>query len=131
MHKSNEKYREIVIDKGGGESEDSPNRETYNQQFPKGMNKPIHPPIESHFFLPPQQTEKPATSSSGLKSMLSFPVLKVRDSLKRLGKTKSMELVLEGTHDPKDEQIVQSFRELLFLEDQLSAKHNDYHTLLR
>ena len=130
MHKSNEKYREIVIEKGGGESEDSPNRDAY--QFPKGMSKPTHPPIETHFLLPPQEREKPAssTSSSGLKSMLSYP-LKVRDSLKRLGKSKSMELILEGTHDPKDEQIVQSFQELLFLEDQLPAKHNDYHTLLR
>lgn len=129
MHKSNEKYREIVIDKGGGESEDSPSRET--SQFQKGMDKHIHPPIENHFLLPPQR-EKPSssTTSSGLKSMLSYP-LKVRDSLKRIGKSKSMELILEGTHDPKDEQIVQSFRELLFLEGQLPAKHNDYHTLLR
>ncbi|XVF52624.1 hypothetical protein PTKIN_Ptkin05aG0033200 [Pterospermum kingtungense] len=141
MHKSSEKYREIVIEKGGGggESEDSPNKEdTYAYQFPKGMNRPIHPPIESHFLLPPQERERPATtstttslsSSSGLKSMLTYP-LKFRDSLKRLGKSKSMEVILEGTHDPKDEQIVQSFRELLFLEDQLPAKHNDYHTLLR
>ncbi|KAE8661824.1 Phosphatidylinositol/phosphatidylcholine transfer protein SFH11 [Hibiscus syriacus] len=96
------------------------------------MNKPIHPPIETHFLLPsppPQEAKKP-TSSSGLKSVLLYP-LKVRDSLKRLRKSKSMETILEGTHDPKDEQIVQSFRELLFLEDQLPAKHNDYHTLLR
>ncbi|PPD66624.1 hypothetical protein GOBAR_DD36502 [Gossypium barbadense] len=58
-------------------------------------------------------------------------VFNVRDSLKKLGKSKSMERILEGTHDPKDEQIVQSFRELLFLEDQFPAKHNDYQTLLR
>ncbi|KAK8323673.1 hypothetical protein V6Z12_A12G248800 [Gossypium hirsutum] len=95
------------------------------------MNRPIHPPIETHFLIPPpprKEAEKP--SSSGLKSVLSYP-LKVRDSLKKLGKSKSMERILEGTHDPKDEQIVQSFRELLFLEDQFPAKHNDYHTLLR
>ncbi|XVF13372.1 hypothetical protein REPUB_Repub08aG0202600 [Reevesia pubescens] len=128
MHKSSEKYREIAIDKGGGESEESPNRDTY--QVPKVMNRPIHPPIENHFLLPPPPQEGEKPSSSGLKSMLSFP-LKVRDSLKRLGKSKSMELILEGTHDPKDEQIVHSFRELLFLEGQLPAKHNDYHTLLR
>ncbi|KAK8505584.1 hypothetical protein V6N12_038325 [Hibiscus sabdariffa] len=125
MHKSNEKYREIVIERGGGGgSEDSPYTDT--DQLPKVMNKPIHPPIESHFLLPPrppQEAEKP-TSLSGLKSVLSYP-------FKRLGKSKSMEKILEGTHDPKDEQIVQSFRELLFLEDQLPAKHNDYHTLLR
>ncbi|GMJ06125.1 hypothetical protein HRI_004281700 [Hibiscus trionum] len=131
MHKSDEKYREIVIERGGGGgSEDSPYRDT--NQFPKVMNKPIHPPIETHFLLPPrlpQETEKPA-SSSGLKSVLSYPS-KVLDSVKRLGKSKSMERILEGTHDPKDEQNVQSFRELLFLEDQLPAKHNDYHTLLR
>ncbi|XP_039046836.1 phosphatidylinositol/phosphatidylcholine transfer protein SFH11-like [Hibiscus syriacus] len=131
MYKSNKKYREIVIERGsGGDDEDSPCRDT--NQFPKVMNKPIHPPIETHFLLPsppPQEAKKP-TSSSGLKSVLLYP-LKVRDSLKRLRKSKSMETILEGTHDPKDEQIVQSFRELLFLEDQLPAKHNDYHTLLR
>ncbi|KAK8520834.1 hypothetical protein V6N13_076970 [Hibiscus sabdariffa] len=132
MHKSNEKYREIVIERGGGGggSEDSPYTDT--DQFPKVMNKPIHPPIETHFLLPPrppQEAEK-LTSLSGLKSVLSYP-FKVRDSFKRLGKSKSMEKILEGTHDPKDEQIVQSFRESLFLEDQLPAKHNDYHTLLR
>ncbi|MBA0689619.1 hypothetical protein Goari_007340 [Gossypium aridum] len=129
MHKSNEKYREITIDKGGGGDSDSPHRDA--SKFPKVMNRPIHPPIETHFLLPPlprKEAEKP--SSSGLKSVLSYP-LKVRDSLKKLGKSKSMERILEGTHDPKDEQIVQSFRELLFLEDQFPAKHNDYHTLLR
>ncbi|XP_052480935.1 phosphatidylinositol/phosphatidylcholine transfer protein SFH11 [Gossypium raimondii] len=129
MHKSNEKYREITIDKGGGGDSDSPHRDA--SQFPKVMNRPIHLPIETHFLLPPpprKEAEKP--SSLGLKSVLSYP-LKVRDSLKKLGKSKSMERILEGTHDPKDEQIVQSFRELLFLEDQFPAKHNDYHTLLR
>ncbi|OMO59663.1 Cellular retinaldehyde binding/alpha-tocopherol transport [Corchorus capsularis] len=132
MNKSSEKYREIVIDKSCEESDDSPNRETPENL--KGMNnsKTIHPPIENHFLLPPQVGEKPSSSmaSTGLKSMLLYP-LKVRDSLKRLGKSKTMEVILEGTHDPKDEQIVQSFRELLFLEGQLPAKHNDYHTLLR
>ncbi|TYJ06445.1 hypothetical protein E1A91_A12G234500v1 [Gossypium mustelinum] len=129
MNKSDEKYREIIIDKGSGGDSDSPHRDA--SQFPKVMNRPIHPPIETHFLIPPpprKEAEKP--SSSGLKSVLSYP-LKVRDSLKKLGKSKSMERILEGTHDPKDEQIVQSFRELLFLEDQFPAKHNDYHTLLR
>ncbi|KAG4171560.1 hypothetical protein ERO13_A12G217400v2 [Gossypium hirsutum] len=129
MNKSDEKYREIIIDKGSGGDNDSPHRDA--SQFSKVMNRPIHPPIETHFLIPPpprKEAEKP--SSSGLKSVLSYP-LKVRDSLKKLGKSKSMERILEGTHDPKDEQIVQSFRELLFLEDQFPAKHNDYHTLLR
>lgn len=129
MHQSDEKYREITIDKGGGGDSDSPYRDA--SQFPKVMNRPIHPPVETHFLLPPpprKEAEKP--SSSGLKSVLSYP-LKVRDSLKKLGRSKSMETILEGTHDPKDEQIIQSFRELLFIEDQFPAKHNDYHTLLR
>ncbi|TYH97518.1 hypothetical protein ES332_A12G248800v1 [Gossypium tomentosum] len=129
MNKSDEKYREIIIDKGSRGDSDSPHTDA--SQFPKVMNRPIHPPIETHFLIPPplrKEAEKP--SSSGLKSVLSYP-LKVRDSLKKLGKSKSMERILEGTHDPKDEQIVQSFRELLFLEDQFPAKHNDYHTLLR
>ncbi|KAK9277664.1 hypothetical protein L1049_007211 [Liquidambar formosana] len=62
--------------------------------------------------------------------MLPYP-FKSRESLKRTGKSKNLQVILEGVHDPKDEKPVDSFRELLFLEGQLPGKHNDYHTLLR
>ncbi|KAK2649072.1 hypothetical protein Ddye_016561 [Dipteronia dyeriana] len=93
--------------------------------------KSIHPPIEDHFHLPTQKEDKPPPSSSStFKSLLNYPA-KVRDSFKRIGRCKSMKLVLEETHNLKDEKLVDSLRDQLFLEGQLSPKHNDYHTLLR
>ncbi|KAF2299036.1 hypothetical protein GH714_030136 [Hevea brasiliensis] len=71
-----------------------------------------------------------SSSNSVMKSMLTYP-LKLRDSLKKRGRSQSLQIVLEGAHDPKDEQLVESFRELLFLEGLLLGKHTDYHTLLR
>ncbi|KAJ8555615.1 hypothetical protein K7X08_013111 [Anisodus acutangulus] len=50
---------------------------------------------------------------------------------KGVQKSKSLLAILEGSHDPKDEQIVDSFRQLLFFEGQLLGKNSDYHTLLR
>ncbi|XP_057787049.1 phosphatidylinositol/phosphatidylcholine transfer protein SFH11 isoform X2 [Salvia miltiorrhiza] len=46
-------------------------------------------------------------------------------------RSQSQKLLLEGAHNPKDDKIVDAFRELLFLEGHLSEKHLDYHTLLR
>ncbi|GKU95546.1 hypothetical protein SLEP1_g8893 [Rubroshorea leprosula] len=127
MRKPSENYREIVIARNGGESEESPEKKS--SKSPKGMNKAIHPPIETHWHLP--QEKKPCSSpSSGFKSILKYP-LKVRDSVKKIKRSRSMQLVLEGVHDPKDEQIVESFRELLFLEGGVLAQNYDYHTLLR
>jgi len=40
-------------------------------------------------------------------------------------------MILEGARDPKDKQIVESFREMLLQESLLPPKHDDYHTLLR
>lgn len=129
MHNSKEYDGRIVITRGGGIGEgDEASSSWQKSQKTTKRNKIIHPPIESHWQLPPIKQEK--RPSSGFKSMLSYP-LKLGGSLKKIGRTKSLELVLEGAHDPKDEQLVQSFREMLFLEVQLPPKHNDYHTLLR
>ncbi|KAJ7952496.1 Phosphatidylinositol/phosphatidylcholine transfer protein [Quillaja saponaria] len=103
MHKSKDIYKEITISRGFGEGEE---------------RLPFVPWGTSSSF------------NSGIKTMLSYPA-KLRDSLKKLGRSKSMQLVLEGAHDPKDEQLVESFRELLFIEGQLPGKYSDYHTLLR
>ncbi|XP_065862243.1 phosphatidylinositol/phosphatidylcholine transfer protein SFH11 [Euphorbia lathyris] len=79
-----------------------------------------------------QQENKASSSSSssyssGIKSILSNPL----KSMKKRRSSQSLQIVLEGAHDPKDEHFVQSFRELLFLDGILLGKHNDYHTLLR
>ncbi|CAL5337647.1 unnamed protein product [Camellia sinensis] len=55
--------------------------------------------------------------------MLSYP-LKIRDSLKRIRKSQSLLAVPKEARDPKDDQIVQSFRELLLLEGHLPGKHS-------
>ncbi|AES94256.1 putative cellular retinaldehyde binding/alpha-tocopherol transport, CRAL/TRIO [Medicago truncatula] len=90
----------------------------------KGLRtKSIHPPIEMHWDLPTTQKGKKKASLS-IKSLLSYPLMK-------FGRSKSLEMVLEGTHDPNDEQIVEAFREMLSREGLLPPKHNDYHTLLR
>ncbi|KAK3039470.1 hypothetical protein RJ639_028052 [Escallonia herrerae] len=97
----------------------------------KGRTKLIYPPIESFWELPDQEERKGFSwSKLNIKTMLSYKS-KFRGSLMRTRRSESMRLVLEGAHDPKDEQLVQSFREMLFLEGHFPGKRNDYHTLLR
>ncbi|KAK2969442.1 hypothetical protein RJ640_012842 [Escallonia rubra] len=97
----------------------------------EGRTKLIYPPIESFWELPDQEERKGFSwSKLNIKTMLSY-TFKFRGSLNRTGRSESMRLVLEGAHDPKDEQLVQSFREMLFLEGHFPGKQNDYHTLLR
>ncbi|XP_042052877.1 phosphatidylinositol/phosphatidylcholine transfer protein SFH12-like isoform X4 [Salvia splendens] len=82
--------------------------------------KTFHPPIETHWQLPPVKEQRPR----GIMKLLSQP-------FKFRWRSQSQKLLLEGTHNPKDDKIVDAFRELLFLEGHLSEKHLDYHTLLR
>ncbi|KAL7182770.1 hypothetical protein ACSBR1_041448 [Camellia fascicularis] len=129
MHKSRERDTEIVISKGSVGSKQSSSFEDTNSAKEKA--KSIHPPIESHWNLPPQKEYKKLSSLNlNFKSMLSYP-LKIRDSLKRIRKSQSLLAVPKEARDPKDDQIVQSFHELLMLEGHLPGKHSDYHTLLR
>ncbi|XP_044486686.1 phosphatidylinositol/phosphatidylcholine transfer protein SFH11 isoform X2 [Mangifera indica] len=96
-----------------------------------GKTKSMHPPLESNWVLPAEKQDKHRSSTNtGINKLLIYPK-KVQRSLKRIGRSKSMKNILEGTPDPKYEEIVNSFRELLFLEGQLTTKDNDYHTLLR
>lgn len=114
--------REIVISGGGGDEDGD------KASSSLGKPKTIHPPIESHWHFPaPQEIKKSSSSMSNL----GFK--KLRDSFKKLGGSgsKSLKMVLAGVRDPKDEKLVESFRELLFLEGQFPPQHNDYHTLLR
>ncbi|KAJ0047965.1 hypothetical protein Pint_15879 [Pistacia integerrima] len=118
--------REIIIHRGSEEGEEPAPKKNIG-----GKTKSIHPPLESHWVLPAEKQDKDRVSTrTGIKTLLNYPK-KVRESLKRTGRSKSMKNLLQGTPDPKDEEIVNSFRELLFLEGQLTTKHNDYHTLLR
>ncbi|CAL5429666.1 unnamed protein product [Camellia sinensis] len=124
-----ERNKEIVISKGSVGSKHFSSFEDTNSAKEKA--KSIYPPIESHWNLPPQKEYKKLSSLNlNCKSMLSFP-LKIRDSLKRIRKSQSLLAVPKEARDPKDDQIVQSFRKLLLLEGHLPGKHSDYHTLLR
>lgn len=129
MQKSKEFFREIVIASGVGGIRRSPS--STEAQFAKQKAKSVHPPIEFHWHLPPpkEQQKKSFGSKGSFKAMLTYP-LKLRNPL-RLRKSQSMKLILEGAHNAKDEQIVNSFRELLFLEGHIPANNYDYHTLLR
>ncbi|WCJ25932.1 Phosphatidylinositol/phosphatidylcholine transfer protein SFH11 [Euphorbia peplus] len=132
MSKSKGSYREIAIQRSEGEESSILNK--------KHDEISIHPPIESHWLLPSLEQNKASSFSSSssssytsgiIKSILSNP-FKARESMKkRIRRSQSLKVVLEGAHDPKDQQIVESFRELLFVDGILLGKHNDYHTLLR
>nr|GMD95960.1 phosphatidylinositol/phosphatidylcholine transfer protein SFH11 [Ipomoea batatas] len=50
---------------------------------------------------------------------------------KRLRKSKSLQMILQGSHDPKDQEKVDSFRDFIFPDIPISGKQFDYHTLLR
>ncbi|TKY70836.1 Phosphatidylinositol/phosphatidylcholine transfer protein SFH11 [Spatholobus suberectus] len=113
--------RDVIIARGDGEDESC-------SGFPglrlgsgsKSRTKSFHPPIETHWDLNSAAGKK---ASFSIKSMLS-PFTKFRRS-------KSLQMILEGARDPKDTQIVESFREMLLQEGLLPPKHDDYHTLLR
>lgn len=123
--------RDVIISTNSGEGNETTASSDQKSNIASPRTKPIYPPFESHYHLPPHEESKASPPTKpGFKSVLSYP-FKFRNSIKKLGRSKSMEAVLEGTVDPKDEKLVQAFRELLFLEGQLPGKHNNYHTLLR
>ena len=126
MNTQKEKFREVSISWSGKEGEELSSLK--KSELSTSKTKSIHPPIENHWHFPPQKEYK--SSSFSFKSMISYP-FKFRDSLKKIRRTKSMQTVLEGVHDPKDERVVENFRKLLFVDGQLLGKPNDYHTLLR
>ncbi|XP_011031870.1 PREDICTED: phosphatidylinositol/phosphatidylcholine transfer protein SFH11 isoform X2 [Populus euphratica] len=130
MFKQKETFQEIIIMRGSGEGEES--SDSKRSQLGKARTKSIHPPIESQWLLHPPEENKPSSllPKPGVKSMLNYP-RKIRNSLKKLGRGKSLRIVLEGVHDPKYEQLVDSLREQLFAEGHLMERQTDYHSLLR
>ncbi|KAF6175395.1 hypothetical protein GIB67_036486 [Kingdonia uniflora] len=96
--------------------------------------------VEWKSFSPHKsQDDKWSESVSKLSSSLlklSFKLamtysLKFGELMKRTGRSKSLKEYLEGSHDSKDEEIVDSFHRMLLLEGHLLGKHDDYYTLLR
>lgn len=120
MLKPKELVKEVFIS-SGSERKQSPNRSSKGaSSCSRREPKTPHPPIETYWQLPPVKQQR----SRGLMKILSQPF--------KVGwRSQSQKLLLEGTHNPKDEKIVDAFRELLFLDGHLSEKHLDYHTLLR
>jgi len=124
--KAESEDRDVTI--GRGEREDEMCSGFQGLKFDGGSGsgkrkKSIHPPIETHWDLHSPASGK-RSNSSPVKSLLSYPFMKFR-------KSKSLVMILEGARDPKDKQIVESFREMLLQEGLLPPKHDDYHTLLR
>lgn len=125
MQKQKELLKEVSISAGADKSPISCTKES---SYKKKRPKSLHPPIESYWQLVPvkERPKKPPT----FKAMLSQP-FKFRGSFKNMWRSQSGIRTLEGTRNPKDEKLVDSFRELLFVEGLLPKKQFDYHTLLR
>lgn len=117
MRTSKGTFKEILISAGIKGSSHKEGEST------KQKSKILHPPIETFWQLPPKKDQK----KKSIKSRTAKTIMSL--ALKK--KSKSLQVILGGSHDPKDEQIVDSFRQLVFLEGQLIDKNNDYHTLLR
>ncbi|OVA11629.1 CRAL-TRIO domain [Macleaya cordata] len=121
-------YSDIAISGVSGEGEESSKH--HELMYKREGNSSLKLPLEEHWQLPQEENESSSFSKLSFKSMMSYSS-KFRDSLKRIGRSKSLQVVLEGTHNPKDEELVESFRQLLLLDCELPSKHDDYHTLLR
>lgn len=135
MQKPNkELFKEIVITADVEGSRQSPAGST-ETQFARKNSRIILPPIESHWQFLPHHLLKDyeggsIESRNKFRRMLSYP-FKVRDSFK-LRKSQSTKGVLEEVRNSKDQELVDSFREMLLHEGRQSqGKHYDYHTLLR
>ncbi|XP_062190451.1 phosphatidylinositol/phosphatidylcholine transfer protein SFH11-like isoform X2 [Phragmites australis] len=68
-------------------------------------------------------------SKSTSRSKMSFR--SVEQLLRRNSKTKVSRNIVNGIHNQKEEQCVQSLRELVLASNQLPEKFDDYHVLLR
>ncbi|KAL6546764.1 hypothetical protein OROMI_022485 [Orobanche minor] len=112
MQNPQEFLKEIIITEGFGGDEHSPSPT----------------PTDSPYY------EKNTKSHLSFMKMLSNPFKYNRESSKSSSRSRSTKLVheLPPHNNPKDEKkLVDSFRELLYLENRLKLKHFDDHTLLR
>ncbi|CAA0835895.1 Phosphatidylinositol/phosphatidylcholine transfer protein SFH11 [Striga hermonthica] len=109
--------KEILISTGFG-----------GPRYNKPKAKSSNPPAEAPLQLPPLKDGQKSLRS--FMSMLSSPFRSPK-SFGSPSEGQSMKLVLDESRNPKDEKLVDSFRELLSHEGQLPQKHLDDHTLLR
>ncbi|KAL6004991.1 hypothetical protein ACLOJK_005550 [Asimina triloba] len=100
---------------GGGDANPSSHK--------KGRNASIRVPIEEQWHFP--QVIKKQSSLQ----RLSFKVM--MNNLKKLRKSKALQGIHSGPHNPRDDQLVQNFRKMLLEDGLLPEKLDDYHTLLR
>ncbi|XP_008796143.1 phosphatidylinositol/phosphatidylcholine transfer protein SFH11 [Phoenix dactylifera] len=89
----------------------------------KRRTNSLNLPLETHWELPQVGKKKFSLSRMSFRSL--------QDSLIRISRSKTYRSRLQGVHDPKEEHVVQSFRQLLLSTSQLPEKYDDYHTLLR
>ncbi|KAJ0962014.1 hypothetical protein J5N97_029842 [Dioscorea zingiberensis] len=69
------------------------------------------------------ERKRPSFSTSSFRS--------IQEAFKTIRRSFTFKAILEGTHNPKDEHLVQALRDLLLSSGQLPDKFDDYHTLLR
>lgn len=120
---SNRSANALVATSGYGNGTGKQSSNYRDLSLKKGRISLLNLPIEEHWQLRPEPKKQSSFSKLSFNSM--------RNSFKRLGRSKTLQLILEGPHDPQDEQVVHNFRDLLRSEGQLPEKHDDYHTLLR
>ncbi|MQL81097.1 hypothetical protein Taro_013556, partial [Colocasia esculenta] len=121
------------IFKNGGKASsfhEAPNQKTTNSRM---LLLKVHWHLAQMGKLPSfsKRSFKDLAQMGKLSSFSKRSFKSVKDSLRRFGRTNTLQTILENSRDPKDEQLVQTFRGLLLSEVRLSQKHDDYHTLLR
>ncbi|PIN24753.1 Phosphatidylinositol transfer protein SEC14 [Handroanthus impetiginosus] len=126
MQETKELPKEIFISGVAGGNEKLATPSTKESAYAKNRTKSFHPPIENYWQWQSPPLNKQRKSYRSFSAILSHPF-----KYRNMRRSRSTQMVLEGPHNPKDEKLVDTFRELLFLEGQSPGKHFDYHTLLR
>lgn len=93
-------------------------------QHQKRRTKSLNLPLETHWEVSQKERKKKLSLSR-----MSFK--SIQESLMRISRSKTYRSMLQGVHDPEEEHVVQSFRQLLLSTSELPEKYDDYHTLLR
>ncbi|XP_025803622.1 phosphatidylinositol/phosphatidylcholine transfer protein SFH5-like isoform X5 [Panicum hallii] len=94
---------------------------------------PVGETADSRTLSPPAEEtspylERPPEQKHSISKM-SFR--SIEQLLRRNSKTKISRNIVDGVHDQKEEQCVQSLRELLLASNELPEKFDDYYLLLR
>ncbi|KAL7156616.1 hypothetical protein ABFS83_02G021100 [Erythranthe nasuta] len=97
----------------------------------ESVERPSRPSMEKIDMENSEDERK--TRLGSLKQKAINASNKFRNSLNKRGRRNSrvMSVVFEDEHDAEELQAVDSFRQVLILEELLPSKHDDYHMLLR